>query len=191
MVNLRRLPGIVCQVSKFVHSTRMKCHFSFSLFFAMTVSMVLGQVEIPSNPLVKPGRTTTRPTGGGIDSGTKIDPGNPDGKVRYVTYVVLYDTRIWTSSDGKPVEAKLIAFEDLIVEGAKDSAAAKMPSPPEKPTVIDQSKARLLVRGKPMVVELARLSNQDQELILGIQAAIQKKAETVKKAAAGSTAERK
>jgi hypothetical protein len=36
--------------------------------------------------------------------------------VRRVTHIVLYEYRIWTNTEGKPLDAKLLAFEDLVAE---------------------------------------------------------------------------
>ncbi|MBK1882064.1 hypothetical protein JIN85_06535 [Luteolibacter pohnpeiensis] len=155
----------------------MKVFWAIAVFSMATARIALAQVEIPSNPLVKPPRPATRTTHDGTESDTKLELNRNDGKVRTVTYVVLYDTRIWTSSEGKPLEAKLIAFEDLVIE-SKSLDSGKAPTPPSKPTVVKNGKARFLVHNKPVEIALDRLSAQDQELIAGIKAAIEKKAAT-------------
>ena len=141
------------------------------------VSSAMAQMDIPGNPMVTPKTFKTRSVGGSVNPGATVDPAkSSDGKVRYVTHIVLYDSRFWTSSEGKPLEAKLIAFEDLVAEAPKGTAEPVMPAPPEHPTVIRGGKVRLLVKGKPVELALDRLSRQDQEFIDDIQAALAKKA---------------
>lgn len=136
------------------------------------------QTDFPGNPMVTPKKFVTRPIGGGVNSGVSVEPAKPeDSKVRYVTHIVLYQDRMWTNSEGKPLQAKLIAFEDLVAEAPKGSAEPVMPTPPANPTVTRQGKVRLLVNQKPVEIALAKLSRQDQEFVQQIQAALTKKAE--------------
>jgi hypothetical protein len=94
---------------------------------------------------------------------------------RYVSYIVLFDGRLWTSTEGKPLAAKLIAFEDLVVEAPKATAEPTIPQPTSRPTVVRSGKVRLLVDGKPTQVALDRLSQSDRDFVAQIQAAIAKK----------------
>ena len=96
--------------------------------------------------------------------------------VRYVTHVVLFDDRVWSSAEGKPLEAKLIAFEDLIVETPKGAAEPVMPPPPAKPTLVRNEKIRLLVNQKPVEVALSRLCQADRDFIEDMKTALAKKA---------------
>lgn len=96
--------------------------------------------------------------------------------VRYVTHIVLYQNRFWTSAEGKPLEAKLIAFEDLVAEVPKGATEPAMSSPPANPTVVRDGKIRLLVDKKPVELALGRLSQQDREFIDQMKAALAKKA---------------
>lgn len=137
-------------------------------------------MDVPYNPTVDPKGYRTRSAGGNIDPGAKIVQPPKQANVRYVTHVVLYDTRIWTSAQGKPLEAKLIAFEDLIVEGPKGGAQPVAPNPPAKPTVVRQGKVRLLVNNKPVAVGLDTLSEGDQDFVRDIQTAVDKKAAAAK-----------
>ncbi len=140
----------------------------------------LAQVEIPANPMVTPKKFATRSVGGGVNPGVAIDSTKPANSTqRYVTHIVLYDNRYWTSSEGKPLEAKLIAFEDLVAEAPQGSAEPVMPTPPKNPTVTREGKVRLLVNKKPVEIALDRLSVADREFIDQMKAAL------VKKAAAG------
>ena len=140
-------------------------------------SSVFGQSEFPANPMVTPKKFTTRPIGGGVNTGAVIDSAKTENpKVRYVTHIVLYENRMWTSTEGKPLEAKLIAFEDLVAEAPKGTAEPVMPAPPANPTVTRGGKVRLLVDKKPVEIALDRLSEQDREFIGQIQAALAKKA---------------
>ncbi|RYD19698.1 MAG: hypothetical protein EOP88_17995 [Verrucomicrobiaceae bacterium] len=144
-----------------------------SLIGFLLVSPLPAQsTEIPGNPLV-PGKTKTRAIGGGTDSGVTVTPAKPE--TRLVTYVVLSESRMWTSSDGKPLEAKLIAFEDIVVK-AEGTNAPAMPTPPANPTVVRDGSARLLVNKKPVVLSLERLSAPDREFIERIRASLAKKA---------------
>ena len=83
---------------------------------------------------------------------------------RAVTYIVLGDLRQWASADGRTIEAKLIAFEDLVLESKKGAAAA-MPEPPKHPTVVRDGSIRLSMKGKPVVIALSKLSVADQEYV--------------------------
>lgn len=135
------------------------------------------QTEIPANPMVTPKKFATRSVGGGVDPGVAVDSTKTENpNVRYVTHIVLYQNRFWTSAEGKPLEAKLIAFEDQIAEAPKGAAAPVMSAPPAHPTVVRDGKVRLLVGQKPVELALERLSEQDKEFVAQIQAAIAKKA---------------
>ena len=143
----------------------------------LAVASAFAQSDIPGNPMVTPKSFKTRPVGGSVNPGASVEPAKTQvPNVRYVTHIVLCDYRMWTSSDGKPLEAKLIAFEDLVAEAPKANAEPVMPAPPANPTVIRGGKARLLVKGKPLEIALDRLSHQYQEFIDSIKAALAKKA---------------
>jgi len=154
----------------------MKIRFLMVCFGLVGASHVFGQVDFPGNPTVTPKKFTTRPLGGGVNTGASVEPAKAaDGKVRYVTHIVLYEARFWTSTEGKPLEAKLIAFEDLVVEAPKGTEPI-LPTPPTNPTVTRSGKVRLLVGKNPVEVALDRLSEQDREFVDGIKAALTKKA---------------
>ncbi len=137
----------------------------------------MAQVDIPRNPVVRPGTPggfKGRSTGSNLDPGASVVVPEKAATVRYVTHVVLFDYRMWSNSEGKPLEAKLIAFEDLVVEAPKGTEP-KMPTPPERPTVIKDGKVRLLVGDKPSIVAMDKLSVGDQEFVKDIDAAIARK----------------
>ena len=151
-----------------------------AIFLVLGSLPVLAQtVDIPRNPMVDPKGYRTRSTGGGVDAGAKVERPKEE-KARYVTHVVLFENRFWQNTEGKPLEAKLLAFEDLTAEGVKGGPAPAMPAPPAKPTVVRDGKIRLLVNQKPVLVALASLSTADQEFIRDIQASLAKKAAAAK-----------
>lgn len=126
--------------------------------------------QVPVSP-------TQRPITGGGSASVGVTPKAP-GKtvVKTITYITLSEARQWTSSDGKALLAKLIAFEDIVTESTDTTSApqpAVMPTTP--PTLIKDGKIRLLVNSKPFELALDRLSPPDRELIEKIQAALQKK----------------
>ncbi len=141
-----------------------------STLFLAAIVPAIAQVVIPGNLTATPRGFKTRTTGGGVNPGAMVAPAKSPVS-RYITHIVLQDTRMWTSSDGKPLEAKLLAFEDLVA----DSAEA-VPAVPSRPTVIRDGKVRLLVRKKPVEIALARLSEPDRAQIAAIDTAISKKA---------------
>ena len=71
-------------------------------------------------------------------------------KVRYISHITLSVSRLWTSPEGKLVEGKLIAFEDMTVEGVQGATPTTAPEPPKYPTVTRDEKIRLLVNQKPV-----------------------------------------
>ena len=141
------------------------------------ISPLFAQTDFPGNPTVDPKKYTPRSIGGSPNSAATVDSGTTENPmVRYVTHIVLYENRIWTSAEGKPLQAKLIAFEDLSAEAPKGSPPPVMPAPPPHPTLIRGDKIRLLVEQKVVELALARLSQSDQEFISQIKAALAKKA---------------
>lgn len=131
------------------------------------------QIEIPGNPMVTPKSFKTRTVGSGTDTGATIE--RVEKPVRHVTHIVLSEYRMWTSVEGKPLEAKLLAFEDLIAEAPAGSEPA-MPAPPTHPTVVKNGNVRMLAGTKPVVVSLKRLSPSDCEFIAGVENALARKA---------------
>jgi hypothetical protein len=125
-------------------------------------AMAFAQFPVPSGK----GGTGTRTIDGGSSVSPGIAPARPnDEKItQHITQLSLSEMRLWTSSDGKVIEAKLIAFEDLRVE-AVNGAVVKQPEPPKYPSVVKDGSVRLAVNRKPVVLPLVRLSKEDQEFV--------------------------
>ncbi len=142
--------------------------------------LLIGAVTLPAQVVpATPKKFTKRGLGGGGASinpgGTTVAPQAP--VVRTTTYMTLSDTRQWTSSDGKPLLAKLVAFEDVTVETRGNSPQATAPPPlPASLTVVRDGKARLLSGQTPYEVPLDRLSQADRDFIENIRAAMMQKA---------------
>lgn len=133
------------------------------------------QVVAPASPK----KFVTRPIeggGGASIGGVEVLPkdGAKDQKVRVTTHIVLSTSRLWTSTEGKILEGKLIAFEDMVVEAPK-GVTPPSPTPPESPTVVRDDKVRLLVKQKPVEVPTKRLSQGDQEFIEQVRKSYTKK----------------
>jgi len=151
----------------------MECVMKTPMIILMTAMLLPAAANSQVVPATPKG-FKTRPIGGGTSGGVEVIP-RETPKVRYTTHVVLSVSRLWTSTDGKLLEGKLIAFEDLVVEAPKGAAPPENPTPPESPTVIRDGKVRLLVKQKPVEVAVARLSQSDQEFIEQTRKAYTKK----------------
>lgn len=131
-----------------------------------------GQV-VPATPQ----RPITRGTGGNLNGGGAIDPKQKDTKtVRFVTHVVLSASRIWRNGDGRTLEGKLIAFEDVVHQTPVGAAEPPAPEPPKNPTVVSNGKVRLLVGKKAYELPISRLVKIDQDFIEQVRAGFAKKA---------------
>ena len=132
------------------------------------------QMVVPASPR----KMTTRPIGGNSSVGVKITPTDTaEQKVRYTTHVVLADSRQWTSTDGKTLQAKWIAFEDLVVESTKGAPQPAPPALPANPTLVRAGKIRLIGSQKPFELALERLSQADRDFVEQYRAAHPPKAE--------------
>ena len=141
---------------------------------ALSAATALAQRDVPPPPgvRIKPGAID-----GGGQGGIEVVPKTPP-KVKYTTHIVLSESRTWTSTDGKPLEAKLLAFEDLVAEAPEGATPPAMPEPPKHPTVVRGDKVRLLVNRKPVEVPLSRLIQADQDFIERIRRAKEAPAKT-------------
>jgi hypothetical protein len=133
----------------------------------------LSQIATPSTPGKFKPRDIGNSTSGGVQMVPKEDEASR--KARYTSYITLSVSRQWTSTEGKLVEGKLIAFEDMTVEGVQGAAPPTTPEPPKYPTVTRDEKIRLLVGRKPVELPLSRLSQGDQDFVAQVKAAYAKK----------------
>ncbi len=130
-----------------------------------------------------PKKFATRSVSGGGSTGTAsvgVLAPKPQPPVRTKTYIALGDARQWKSRDGKSLLGKLIAFEDFVVEtkieNGSQAAPVAPPPMPERPTVVRDGKARLLIDHKPFEVALDRLCDEDRKLVETIRDAVNAKA---------------
>jgi hypothetical protein len=118
-----------------------------------------------------PRKFATRSIGGHtVTGGATVEPGKGAAKVRHITYGVLSESRNWTSTEGKVLVGRLIAFEDMVVEFPKGAEAPPAPLPPAHPTVLRDGKVRLLVNQKACEVLLERLVQADRDFIEQVRA---------------------
>jgi hypothetical protein len=155
------------------------------LFGAVTLS---AQV-VPATPK----KFTKRDLGGGsasIGPSTITPPPTQPPIVRMTTYFALSDSRQWTSADGKPLLAKLVAFEDIVVETQGNptqvATSAQPPAMPTNPTVVRDGKVRLLSGKAPYEVPLDRLSQPDRDFVENIRTAVANKNAAAPAAAPGA-----
>jgi hypothetical protein len=148
-----------------------------ALFAFASMQESRGQV-VPATPNKFATRTIT---GGGTGSASIgiAQPKPQPTTVRTTAHIALGEARQWKSTDGKSLLGKLIAFEDLVVETKQEPGTkpvpATLPPPPEKPTVIRDGKARLLVDNKAYEVPLDRLGEDERKFIQQIKDAIDAK----------------
>jgi hypothetical protein len=140
----------------------MKAIFTLGFGILLLAGQGLAQKTLPPPPGY-PGKPRT--TGG--TGGVQILPRDDSREqTKYTTRIMLSDSRSWTSSDGKLLEGRLIAFEDLVVEAPKGAEPPAPPKPPEKPTVIRDGKIRLQLANRKIVeIPLDRLSEADREFV--------------------------
>jgi nitrogen fixation NifU-like protein len=124
---------------------------------------------------------------GGVDAGAAAQ--RPAPEVRQVSYFSLGEARQWTSSDGRSLVGKLIAWEEHVqvltaTPGQAAPAAQPAPELPAKPTVIKDGQVRLLVGQKAFELALDRLSETDREHVEEVRQAIEKAAAAKAAAAA-------
>ena len=156
-------PGLVCRMNG--------C--PTALFAGALMVVVAAAQVVPAHP-----EEFTKRSIGGVSTGAvEVLPrngGNPQS-VRYVTHIVLSVDRFWTSTEGKLIQGKLIAFEDMVTAAPKGAEAPPNPTPPESPTVVRDGKIRLLIKNKPVAVSLSRFSAGDMEFVEQVRKAYTKK----------------
>lgn len=142
-----------------------------ALLLASCPVSALAQV-VPATPK----KFTKRIEGSG---GASIGPGlapvapKPPPILRTTMYYTVSDSRQWTSTDGKPLLAKLIIFEEAVIETQGNQAPPPTPpAMPANPTVVRDGKVRLLSGTKPYEVPLDRLSQPDRDFIESIRIAV-------------------
>lgn len=124
---------------------------------------VLGQAQaVPTTPTKFDIKPVTGPTS---SAGATISPKSTAPMVRQTTYVALSPLRQWTSSDGKTLMGKLIAWEESVTTTAGTPPPVAQKLLTEKPTVLKDGKARLLIDNKAYELPLARLDGESQKFI--------------------------
>ena len=139
-----------------------------SVVFGLLTSLPLAaQVGIPATPK----KFDTTRIGEAASGGSSIgysQRARPQPTARTVTHIVIGEPRQWKMSDGKTFVGKLIAFEDIVIEG---TAAAPM-NVPKKPTVVRNNAARFYVTSKVYEVALDKLGAEERKFIEDTSAAI-------------------
>ena len=113
-------------------------------------------------------------SGGGSSASTGVTRTESPTVVRTITYWTLSGARQWTSADGKPLLAKLIAFEDLTVEHLKGQPSPAAPKLPAQATVEKDGKVRLLVGQQPYELAVEKLSEKDRAFVNTVKRAVAK-----------------
>lgn len=116
---------------------------------------------------------------GGDTTGAAVNavPPKQETIVRTTTYLSLSETRQWTSTEDKPLMAKLIAFEDITIETVKGQTPAdtqQLPKLTGKPTVVKDGKVRLMANQRPYEVALDKLSQADRDFVEKFRMAVTK-----------------
>ena len=151
-----------------------------------TLTVIAKAQVVPTTPTkfktrgVGTSTSSTSAVSGGGTATIGVPQQKPDTVVRTTTYLTLTLPRQWTSADGKPLLASLIAFEDMVVETLKSEQptggpATTMPKLNGKPTVVKAGKVRLFSNGKPYEVALDKLSQADRDFIDTVKHAVEAK----------------
>ena len=121
-----------------------------------------------------PTRFNTKPVGAATSTnGASINPPATVTSIRQVIYLTLSPLRQWNSIDGKSLMGKLIAWEETVTttRGAPPPAAGSA-AIATNPTVVKNSKIRLLIESKAVEVPLERLAADERKFIQDLQTAI-------------------
>jgi hypothetical protein len=142
--------------------------FPPSLVFGLLTALPLAaQVGIPTTPKKFDTERIGEALSGGSSVGVSQTPRQP-ATVRTVTHIVLGEPRQWKMSDGKSFVGKLIAFEDIVIQG---TAGAPL-NVPKKPTVVRNATARFYVDSKVYELALDKLGAEERKFIEDTAAAI-------------------
>ena len=121
-----------------------------------------------------PTNFNTKPVGAATGTtGASINPPATITSIRQVTYLTLSPLRQWSSTDGKSLMGKLIAWEETVptIRGSI-TPVPESASITTKPTVVRNNKARLLIESKAFEVPLDRLAVEERKFIQDLQNAI-------------------
>jgi hypothetical protein len=136
-----------------------------AVVLAFAGSLPLAAQVTPATPT----KFDTRRLGDAASGGSAVNAVQPRLQpiVRTTTHIVLGDPRQWKMSDGKFFVGKLIAFEDIVMEGNVVPVAV-----PKNPTVVRNASARFLVNAKVYELALDRLGADERKFIEDTRAAI-------------------
>jgi uncharacterized Zn-binding protein involved in type VI secretion len=147
----------------------MKTLLPLAVLIAFSTVPPLRAQVVPATPT----KFDTRGIGDTVKGGgaVNVTPQRTQTTVRTITHIVLGEPRQWKMSDGKSFIGKLIAFEDIVVEGNATAA----PVVPKNPTVVRDGKARVLVNSKPFEIALDRLGAEERKFIEETRSAVEAK----------------
>jgi hypothetical protein len=135
---------------------------------------------VPTTPTKFGKRNVGSMTDGGGSASLGLSPqsARPAPVVKEISYLTLSDARQWTSTDGKVLVGKLIAYEQMeqVLTSGQSATTTTAPALPARPTVIRQGQIRLLVQQKAFELPLDRLSQADRDFIQERDGAIAKQA---------------
>ena len=153
-------PGLFCHVSSMKTSHRL----TSALLLAVPAS-AMAQV-VPTTPT----KFSTKPVGAATaTTGAAINPPSTAPTVKQITYLTLSPLRQWTSTDGKTLMGKLIAWEETVTSGPTPQSATAPPVT-TRPTVLKNNQVRLLVDRKAYPVALERLDPDARKFIGELEA---------------------
>ena len=146
-----------------------------ALFCAITQFASAQTTTVPGNK-TEPRKLPDNITKGGVSNtgastGASIvsRPSQSKPIVQQIIYIVISEARQWTSTDGKTLMGKLIAWEETVTTGpAPQSATA--PPVTTRPTVLKNNQVRLLIDHKAYPVPLERLDPDARKFIGELQA---------------------
>lgn len=144
----------------------------------VVISQTAYSQVVPTTPTKFGKRSTGAMTTGSSTIDTGAATQQPKPIIKQVSYIALSDARQWTSSDGKALVGKLIAWEqqEEILASAADAGKMDQVQLPTRPTILRGQSIRLLIDQKPFEVPLERLSQADRDFITERDAAIAKQA---------------